>query len=107
MRLRLELKQTAQFANSLRAELETRKKLLAQMKRLLSIARKRMISANSRAAVLEMNAKDYRDMRIESERLGKSHEKQITTLRRRLAGQKIALWTVSAVGGALILFILI
>ena len=106
-RLRLELKLTTQFADSLRAELEARKNLLAQMKRLLSIARRSLINANSRAAVLELNAKDYRDMRLESEKIERTRNKQIKILRRRLAGQKIALWTVSAVGGALIFLILI
>ena len=107
VRLRLELKLTRQFADSLRAELEARKKLLAELRNSLSIFRQRLINANSRAALLELNAKDYRDMQLESEKLERTRNRQLTTLRRRLAGQKIALWTVSAVGGALIFLILI
>ncbi|MFQ5432931.1 MAG: hypothetical protein ACE5EN_10545 [Nitrospinota bacterium] len=106
-RLRLELKLTTRFADSLRAELELRKKLLTELKNSLSIAHKMLENAGNRVAALELNAKDYRDMRIESEKLDRSRTKKITSLRRRLAGQKIALWTVSAVGGALIFFILI
>lgn len=104
-RLRLELKLTTRFTDSLRAELELRKKLLTELKNSLSIARRRLENADSRAAALELNAKDYRDMRLESEQLDRSRKKQITSLRRRLAGQKIALWTVSAVGGALLLLL--
>ncbi len=105
-RLRLELKLTARLADSLRAELELRKKLLAELKNSLSIARGRVANANRRAAAFRLNAKDYRDMRLEAQRLDRSRTKEIISLRRRLAGQKIALWTVSAVGGALILFLL-
>jgi len=104
-RLRLELKLTARFADSLRAELELQKKVRAELKNSLFIARGRLVNANSRAAALRLNAKDYRDMRLEAEQLDRSRKKQINTMRRRLAGQKIALWTVSAVGGALILLL--
>ena len=106
VRIRLELKLTTRLADSLRAELELRKKLLTELKSSLSIARGRLVNAGIRAAALERNAKDFRDMRLEAQRLDRSRKKRIISLRRRLAGQKIALWTVSAVGGALILFLL-
>ena len=105
-RLRLELKLTTRFADSLRAELEQRKKLLAELKNSLFLAGKRLKYSDSRAAILEQDVKDYRDIRFESGKLDRSRKKEIKSLRRRLAGQKIALWTVSAVGGALILFLL-
>ena len=106
VRLRLQLKLTTRFADSLRAELELRKKLQAELKNSLSITRRILANAKSQAAALRLNAKDYRDMRLEAQQLDRSRKKEITSLRRRLAGQKIALWTVSAVGGALILFLL-
>jgi len=102
VRLRLELKLTARFADSLRAELEQRKKLLVELKNSLLLARKRLENAGSRADALAQDAKDYRDMRLEAKELDRSRKQQINSMRRRLAGQKIALWTVSAVGGALI-----
>ncbi len=105
-RIRLELKLTTRFADSLRAELELRKRLQAELKNSLFIARGMLVNARKRAAALRLNAKDYRDMRIEAEQLDLSRKKEIISLRRRLAGQKIALWTVSAVGGALIFLLL-
>jgi len=104
-RLRLELKLTTRFADSLRAELELQKKVRAELKSSLSIARGRLVNARKRAAAFRLNAKDYRDMRLEAQKLDRSRKKQIISLRRRLAGQKIALWTVSAVGGALLLLL--
>lgn len=106
-RLLRELKLTTGLTESLRKETALQKQLTLRLKKSLSLARMRLKNANKRIAALERDSTDYREMRMQAERLDEAREKEIKTMRRRLAGQKIAIWTVSAVGGALIMLLLL
>ena len=106
-RLGRELMLVRELASSQREELAGQKRLTLRLKRSLTLARLRLKTANKRIFILEQNSTDYREIRNEAVKLDKTREKQLKNLRRRLAGQKIALWTVSAVGGALLMLLLL
>lgn len=106
-RLGRELMLVRELASSQREELAGQKRLTLRLKRSLTLARLRLKNANKRVSVLQLNSTDYREIRKEAVKLDKTGKKQLKNLRRRLAGQKIALWTVSAVGGALLMLLLL
>ena len=106
-RLGRELMLIRELASSQREELAGQKRLTLRLKESLTLARSRLKTADKRISILELNSADYREIQKEAVTAGKIRKKQIKNLRRRLAGQKIALWTVSAVGGALLMLLLL
>lgn len=106
-RLGRELMLVRELASSQREELAGQKRLTLRLKESLTLAQLRLKTANKRVSILELNSADYREIQKEAVKIDKTRKKQVKNLRRRLAGQKIALWTVSAVGGALLILLLL
>jgi len=105
-KLRERLGLAKKIAGSLREELSHRKKAMENLRKSAGVMKKRMENSRLITERLEENLADYREMVIEASAIERERKKELKSLRRRLAGQKIALWTVSAAGGALFLFLL-
>lgn len=106
-RLLKKIQLTQELTDSLQLEIIHQKKAIAKLKESLFIAKKKMENAEQKIVVMEEDAGDYREIRETSLEMNEAQEKQKKTLRRRLAGQIYVLWTVSAVGGALIILLLL
>ncbi|GMT42516.1 MAG: hypothetical protein IEMM0002_0927 [bacterium] len=106
-RLLIRLETTKELAVSLRQEIALQEKTVAKLKEAIAATKERLKIVHQKNSVLMQDAKDYREMMRTSRQLDESQEKQKNSLRRRLAGQKYVLGTVSAVGGALIILLLL
>lgn len=91
------------FNNALKREISQREEMQKAMEASLALADGRRQNTERLSRSLGEELADRRQLDQASAAIEKGQEKEIASLRRRLTGQELVMWAVTAAGGALLL----
>ena len=98
-----QLRSMEAFNNALKREISQREEMQKAMEASLALADERRQNTERISRSLGEELAERRQLDQASAAIEKGQEKEITSLRRRLTGQELMMWAVTAAGGALLL----